>query len=112
MNESLDEIVGTKFQRDKYKKYNRLDSIRDVIAAYNKNTAVAGGAYKFYNEETVEMKRIFVEKTEQGRGLGKELIKRLEAEAMVLYKKLGYKVIPNYGQYADMAESICMSRKL
>ena len=32
--------------------------------------------------------------------------------AMALYKKLGYKVIPNYGQYKDMPESICMRKDL
>lgn len=32
--------------------------------------------------------------------------------AMALYAKLGYKVIPNYGQYKYMPESICMRKKL
>lgn len=31
---------------------------------------------------------------------------------MKLYKKLGYKIIPNYGKYQDMQESICMQKKL
>ena len=33
-------------------------------------------------------------------------------EAMALYRKIGYKVIPNYGQYADMEDSVCMRKKL
>ena len=32
--------------------------------------------------------------------------------AMALYRKIGYKVIPNYGQYVNMEESICMKKKL
>ena len=32
--------------------------------------------------------------------------------AMALYRKKGYKVIPNYGQYKDMPDSICMKKKL
>ena len=32
--------------------------------------------------------------------------------AMALYGKIGYKVIPNYGQYKDMPDSICMKKKL
>lgn len=32
--------------------------------------------------------------------------------AMALYKKIGYKIIPNYGQYKDMPDSICMKKKL
>ncbi len=32
--------------------------------------------------------------------------------AMALYRKIGYKVIPNYGQYKDMPNSICMKKRL
>ena len=32
--------------------------------------------------------------------------------AMGLYRKIGYEVIPNYGQYKDMPDSICMKKKL
>lgn len=32
--------------------------------------------------------------------------------AMALYRKIGYKVIPNYGQYKDMSDSICMKKEL
>ena len=32
--------------------------------------------------------------------------------AMALYRKTGYEVIPNYGQYKDMPDSICMKKKL
>lgn len=32
--------------------------------------------------------------------------------AMALYRKIGYKVIPNYGQYKDMPDSICMRKEL
>ena len=32
--------------------------------------------------------------------------------AMRLYRSLGYAVIPNYGQYVNMADSVCMKKKL
>lgn len=32
--------------------------------------------------------------------------------AMALYRKIGYKVIPNYGQYVGMKESVCMKKRL
>lgn len=111
--------------------YNQLDDIHDIILAYLDGVAVAGGSYKFYDEETMELKRVFTEKKVRGMGLGKELLRRLEAdariqgyryailesgeplvEAMVLYRKMGYKVIPNYGQYVDMPDSICMKKRL
>jgi ribosomal protein S18 acetylase RimI-like enzyme len=32
--------------------------------------------------------------------------------AMKLYESLGYMVIPNYGPYKDMPESVCMGKDL
>lgn len=32
--------------------------------------------------------------------------------AMALYRKIGYEIIPNYGPYKDMPDSICMKKKL
>lgn len=31
-------------------------------------------------------------------------------EAMGLCRSIGYKVIPNYGKYVDMPESVCMKK--
>lgn len=131
LDANLDEIVGAKIQRKKYEKYNQRDSIHDVILAYRGEEAAACGSYKFYDDETVELKRIFVAKAVRGCGIGKELVRRLEADAKIagyrfavletgelltgacaLYKKLGYRVIPNYGPYENMPESICMEKKL
>ena len=32
--------------------------------------------------------------------------------AMALYRKIGYAIISNYGQYKDMPDSICIKKKL
>ncbi|MGN0342589.1 MAG: hypothetical protein ACI4DO_07330 [Roseburia sp.] len=32
--------------------------------------------------------------------------------AMALYRKIGYEVIPNYGPCKDMADSVCMRKRL
>ena len=131
LDENLDELVGKKFQRDKYAKYNTLESIQDVLVIYKDGVPVGAGSYKFYDEETVEIKRVFLDQTYRDLGLGRDLLLRLEADARIkgfrygvletgeplvaasaLYKKLGYKVIPNYGQYKDMPESVCMQKKL
>lgn len=127
----LDNLVGAKFQRCQYDKYNQRDSIHDVIIVYSNNVPVACGGFKMYDEEHAELKRIYVDPSCRGRGLGSELIRRLEAKAKIkgyqwciletgnllqaachIYQKLGYKRIPNYGQYACMPESICMERKI
>lgn len=131
LDQNLDELVGGRVQRQKYVKYNQRESIHDVILVYKDEQAVACGSYKFYDKETVELKRIFTDYSIRGTGIGKELVKRLEADAKAagyryailetgkvltpacgLYKSLGYQKIPNYGQYVDMPESICMKKEL
>lgn len=131
LDRKLDDIVGGKFQRSQYEQYNHRDNIHDIVIAYRGGEPVACGSFKMYDEEHAELKRIFVDPICQGMGLGAELIRRLEAKAKIkgyryciletgeplaaachIYKKAGYKVIPNYGQYADMPESICMERKI
>ncbi len=32
--------------------------------------------------------------------------------AMELYRSIGYEIIPNYGQYKDMPDSVCMRKKI
>ena len=131
LDQALDELVGGKIQRSQYEQYNQKESIHDVIVVYRDNVPVACGGYKMYDEGQAELKRIYVEPSCREMGLGSELVRRLEAKAKMqgfrwciletgdlleaayhIYKKLGYKVIPNYGQYADIEESICMERKI
>ncbi|MBH1940222.1 GNAT family N-acetyltransferase [Mobilitalea sibirica] len=128
---SLDEIVGKKFQRSQYDQYNRRDNIHDVIVAYQKGKPVACGAFKMFDEDHAELKRIYTEPSIRNMGLGLEMIRRLEAKAKIkgyrwciletgrpleaachVYKKAGYEIIPNYGPYVDMPNSICMKRKI
>jgi len=33
-----------------------------------------------------------------------------QPEAIALYKKNGYKLIPNYGQYAEIENSLCFEK--
>jgi len=35
-----------------------------------------------------------------------------QQEAIELYKKNGYKIIPNYGQYVGIENSICFEKEL
>lgn len=131
LDRSLDELAGKKFDRSQYEKYNFRDNIHDVIVVYHKGQPVACGGFKMFDDEHAELKRIYTEPSCRGIGLGAELLRRLEARAKIkgykwciletgepleaachIYKKAGYKVIPNYGQYADMPDSICMERKI
>lgn len=127
----LNELVGGEENRAEYIPYNKSDDIHDVVIAYDHDIPVGGAAFKKYDAEHAEVKRVFVKKEYRGRGISKELMKRLEdrarekgfrylilesgeplAAAMALYRKLDYQVIPNYGPYVDMKESVCMKKKL
>ena len=56
----LDRRVGKKIERDKYKKYNQLDEIKEAIVVYEGNRVIGGGAIRRYDDETIELKRVFV----------------------------------------------------
>lgn len=110
--------------------YNQLDDIRNVIVAYD-DIPVGCASFKKYDDECAEVKRVFIRQEYKGKGISNKLMVLLEnaareqrycylilesgeplIAAMTLYKKIGYKVIPNYGQYKDMPDSICMKKKL
>lgn len=129
LDDNLNEIVGGEKQREQYVQYNTLEDINDVILIYNDEVPVACASFKFYDEYTAEVKRVFVHKEYRGKGISKQLMGVLEKraenkgfsrliletgvrliEAMALYKKMDYKIIENYGQYKDMQESICMQK--
>lgn len=127
----LDEMVGKVIQRDKYHKYNLRDNIHDVYLAYVDGEAVGCGSYKRYDAENAELKRVFLRKEYRGQGIAKKLLSLIERDAknagyrymiletgellkesVGLYRHTGYETIPNYGQYADMPESLCMRKVL
>ncbi len=127
----LNEVVGGEEKRAKYVPYNSLDDINDVIVVYDGGNAIGCASFKKYNAECAEVKRVFIKKEYRNQGLSRALMKKLEGvaknqgytslilesgellvSAMSLYRHIGYVVIPNYGQYKDMADSICMKKKL
>ena len=85
------------------------------------------GAFLLFEEDTAEVKRVFVKESYRGKGISKKLMSLLEERAkekgysklllesgelltaaMGLYRSIGYAVIPNYGEYKCMKDSICM----
>jgi putative acetyltransferase len=131
LDENLDEIVGKKYQRSHYAQFNTLEYIHNVIVYYDGSMPVACGSFKKYDDTTAELKRIFVRKEYRRQGIARELVTSLEqwasfceyktiiletgeplVSAMFLYRSLGYTVIPNYGQYRCMKDSVCMQKNL
>lgn len=127
----LDRRVGKVVKREKYTKYNQLDEIREAIVVYDGKKAAGGGAIRRYDDKNVELKRVFVHPEYQGQGIGSRLVSMLMewavelgyermiletgellAESCAVYRKLGFEVIPNYGPYVNMPESLCMAKNL
>ncbi len=131
LDENLNEIVGGEKQREQYIQYNTLDDIHDVVLVYIDKVSVGCASFKHFKDRIAEVKRVYVRKEYQGKGISNLLLHTLEERsrvkgygklvletgaplvaAMGLYIKRGYKRIDNYGQYKDMPESICMEKLL
>ena len=114
-----------------YAQFNKIDMIRHVIVAYNDGQPVACGAIKEYEPGTMEVKRMFTLPANRGKGIAARVLSELEKwasemnyskcvletgkkqpEAIRLYEKSGYKLIPNYGQYAGVENSVCFEKSL
>ncbi len=92
---------------------------------------VGCGAIRPLEEDVAEVKRIFVQDDYRGRGYAKAIMRKLERfarkrgyttlrletgvrqpEAILLYEKLGYRRIPNYGKHAKSNMSVCFEKRL
>ena len=112
-----------------YAQFNKVDFIKNVIIAYADAEAVGCGAIKMYDEQTMEIKRMFVKEGYRNQGIAAKLLTHLEdwakelgfkkciletgnnqPEAIRLYQKCNYKIIPNYGQYEGMETSFCFEK--
>lgn len=114
-----------------YDQFNKIDKIKHVVVAYVNDQPMACGAIKEYEPTTTEIKRMYTSATGRGQGLATQVLTELEnwatelgykqcvletgkrqEDAIALYQKNGYMLIPNYGQYADIANSVCFQKIL
>ncbi len=112
-----------------YAQFNKVDTIRNVVIYYGNDIAIGCGAFKGFDNKTVEIKRMFVHPDYRAKGIGGIILKELEVwavennysqsiletgkkqpEAIRLYEKSGYRIIPNYGQYENVENSVCMKK--
>lgn len=116
---------------DFFAQFNKIDLMSNVVVALNDNLAVGCGAMKEYDKSTMEIKRMYVPIEMRGKGVAVAVLNELEnwarelgykrcvletgdkmLEAVGLYKKSDYKIIKNYGQYENVASSICFEKVL
>jgi GNAT superfamily N-acetyltransferase len=114
-----------------YAQFNRIDSIQHVVVAYDDGQPIACGAIKHLAPAAAEVKRMYVSPSARKKGIATIVLSELEKwaremgysqcvletgkkqpEAICLYEKNGYIVIPNYGQYAGVTNSVCFQKNL
>ena len=124
----LVEIDGD--EKDFFAQYNQI-YIDNVVIIYENEIPVGCGAFKELDSETAEIKRMFVKPEARGKGIASKVLVELESwekelnyhasqletsqklkNAIALYNKFGYKIIPNYGQYIGVESSVCMKKIL
>jgi len=101
------------------------------LVAYRGDEPVGCGAWRAHGAGTAELKRMYTVPSARGAGVATALLRALEAdaraagrtrmiletggrqpEAIALYRKLGYRQIPNYGFYADAPDCLSFGREL
>lgn len=114
-----------------YAQFNKVDTIKEVIVAYQNNNPVGCGAIKPFSTTQAEVKRMYVHPDSRKQGIAAQILNELEKwateigfsacvletgkkqpEAIALYQKAGYQIIPNYGQYIGVDNSVCMLKQL
>jgi GNAT superfamily N-acetyltransferase len=114
-----------------FDQYNKISMLKYVVVIYQNNIAIGCGAIKEYNENSMEVKRMFVPLKMRGKGIASIVLKELESwaielgykkciletgvkqpEAISLYKKNNYELINNFGQYAEIESSVCFEKQL
>ena len=110
---------------------NIIELNKNVVIIYLDEKPVACGCFKKYDNDTIEIKRMFVAPDARGLGLAQRVLQELELwakefdysvsvletlykqqEAISLYQKVGYEVVDNYGPYVGLNDSICMRKQI
>lgn len=133
LNELLDKelVIRDGDEHAFFAQFNKIETINHVIVAYENDEPLGCGAFKKYNDETLEIKRMFVLPKSRGKKIASKILAELEQwakelgykkciletgttfkDAVGLYKIANYAVIPNYGQYVGVKSSICFCKSL
>jgi len=114
-----------------YAQFNKITMLKNVIVAFDNQTPIGCGAFKPFENNKVEIKRMFVKEEARGKKVASQILTALEAwalelgfknyiletgikqtAAVALYDKMGYQQIPNYGQYKGVTNSICFEKTI
>jgi len=115
-------------EKDFFAQFNQI-YIKNVVICYKNKIAVGCGAFKEYEPDVAELKRMFVKPEYRGKGIASKILNELELwakeenyttciletsnkleNAILLYKNFGFEITDNYGQYIGVESSICMKK--
>ncbi len=125
------QLVGGKQNRAGFVPFNASAEIPDVLLAYADGEPAACVGLKRYSDADAEVKRLWVESAYRGRHIASALMDRIEekaralgyrrvilqtrplmADAVALYTKRGYALIPNYPPYDRLPGAVCYAKNL
>ncbi|OXB17656.1 N-acetyltransferase [Flavobacterium reichenbachii] len=130
---SLDQDLAIRDGEDHafYNQFNKIDKIKHTIVYYENDIPVGCGAFREKESDKTEIKRMYVHPDYRKKGIASAVLKELEIwakeagytytvletgknqpEAINLYQKLNYTIIPNYPPYEEMDNSVCMKKTL
>ena len=114
-----------------YATLNKTNTLNYVVVAYDQYEPIGCGALRNYSNDTMEVKRMFVPLHKRGQGIASTVLLALEIwcreqdirkciletgknqpEAIALYKKNQYHIIPNFGKYEGVENSVCFEKEL
>jgi len=118
-------------EHDFYNQYNNIDVLNHTVIAYLDDQAIGCGAFKKHDFVSAEIKRMYTKPEYRGQKIAQKILQELEkwanqlgynnciletgkrqVEAVKFYKTNNYKVMPNYGQYKNTANSVCFKKEL
>jgi putative acetyltransferase len=113
-----------------FAQFNGVDRIHHVVVVLRDGEPVGCGAFKPFDQDTVELKRMYTAPEHRQTGIGSKVVNELEqwagelgytrcvletgkkmTEAIALYTKRGFTSIPNYGPYVGVLESTCFEKR-
>lgn len=114
-----------------YDQFNKIDSLKYVVVAYEQDNPVGCGAIKEFAQDTMEVKRMYVPLNKRGLGIATIILTELENRArevnfkkciletgkkqpaaIRLYQKNDYTIIPNFSPYEADDNSVCFEKEL
>ncbi|EOL44569.1 GNAT family N-acetyltransferase [Enterococcus caccae] len=113
-----------------YQNHHNLAEMVCAVVAYEDQVAVGCGCWKLLDEQTPEIKRMYVKEASRGNGAAGKIIQALEVDiqeqgyqqavletgkdmldAIHFYERHGYQIVPNYGEFIGDELCICMKKE-